>query len=221
MTRALNWARVESWSDVSLAGTTLDPQNRRFDPVDQLTTLRIAVVNDRHYSEHLLEGDRDRRCVHCVVRALLANVCELDWCALNLFCWPQRLDIVYRHGEVYDPTTLARIDQYLRDYHTGDVPEFDPRVFDLLHDLVVSVGDPDAQIQIVCGYRTPHTNEYLRTHGHGVARHSCTCRGWQSIFTYRECQLLRDAALALHRGGVGYCASSNFIHVDTGRVRRW
>jgi uncharacterized protein YcbK (DUF882 family) len=32
---------------------------------------------------------------------------------------------------------------------------------------------------------------------------------------------LRDAALALKAGGVGYYARSDFIHVDTGRVRRW
>jgi uncharacterized protein YcbK (DUF882 family) len=32
---------------------------------------------------------------------------------------------------------------------------------------------------------------------------------------------VRDAALALHRGGVGYYEQSNFVHVDVGRVRRW
>jgi uncharacterized protein YcbK (DUF882 family) len=34
-------------------------------------------------------------------------------------------------------------------------------------------------------------------------------------------QKLRDAALAMKRGGVGYYAASNFVHVDVGRVRRW
>ena len=32
---------------------------------------------------------------------------------------------------------------------------------------------------------------------------------------------LRDAALQLARGGVGYYPQSNFIHLDTGRVRSW
>jgi uncharacterized protein YcbK (DUF882 family) len=36
-----------------------------------------------------------------------------------------------------------------------------------------------------------------------------------------ETSTLRDAALALHRGGVGYYAKSEFVHVDVGRVRRW
>lgn len=32
---------------------------------------------------------------------------------------------------------------------------------------------------------------------------------------------VRDIALSLHRGGVGYYPHSNFVHVDTGRVRQW
>jgi uncharacterized protein YcbK (DUF882 family) len=32
---------------------------------------------------------------------------------------------------------------------------------------------------------------------------------------------LRDAALELHRGGVGYYPVSDFVHVDVGRVRHW
>ena len=135
----------------------------------------------------------------------------------------ERLDVVYRRGDVYDPAALARINQYLRDYRTGDTRQYDPRVFDLLHDVISSVGRADGQIQIVCGYRTPHTNEYLRRHGHGVARHSLHMQGMAIDIrvpgvTAAE---IRDAALALHRGGVGYYAASNFVHIDTGRIRRW
>jgi uncharacterized protein YcbK (DUF882 family) len=135
----------------------------------------------------------------------------------------ERLDVVYRRGEVYDPEGLTRINQYLRDYRTGDIRQYDPRVFDLLHDVMGSVGRADGQIEIVCGYRTPHTNEYLRTHGHGVARHSLHMQGMAIDIrvpgvTAAE---IRDAAQALHRGGVGYYATSNFVHIDTGRIRRW
>lgn len=135
----------------------------------------------------------------------------------------ERLDVVYRRGDIYDLAALTRINQYLRDYRTGDIRQYDPRVFDLLHDVVGSVGRADAQIQIVCGYRTPHTNEYLRMHGHGVARHSLHMQGMAIDIrvpgvTAAE---IRDAALALHRGGVGYYATSNFVHIDTGRIRRW
>src|SRR5690348_1168206 len=54
----------------------------------------------------------------------------------------QRIDIVYRHGDTYDPEALAQLNRYLRDHRTGDVHEYDPRVFDLLHDLNAALGRP-------------------------------------------------------------------------------
>jgi len=135
----------------------------------------------------------------------------------------ERLDIVYRQGDRYLPSALSTLDHYLRDHRTGDVHHFDPRLFDLLHDLTVATGHPDAEIDVVCGYRTPWSNEFLRTHSSGVASHSLHLQAMAidirvpGIKTAR----LRDAALALRRGGVGYYASSDFIHVDVGRVRRW
>lgn len=135
----------------------------------------------------------------------------------------EHLDVIYRHGEDYDPVAEARINQYLRDYRTGDVYDYDPRLFDLLHDLLVSLRRPDAEIDVVCGYRTPRTNEYLRTHGHGVALHSLHMQAMAIDIRVPGVSTaeLRDAALKLHRGGVGYYAKSAFVHVDVGRVRRW
>lgn len=133
------------------------------------------------------------------------------------------LDVVYRHGDSYDPDALARINQYLRDYRNGEVHEYDSRLLDLLRDLMVSLGRPDAEIDVVCGYRTPRTNEYLRTHGHGVARHSLHMQAMAIDIRVPGVPTteLRDAALDLHRGGVGYYAASDFVHVDVGRIRRW
>jgi uncharacterized protein YcbK (DUF882 family) len=135
----------------------------------------------------------------------------------------ERLDVVYRHGDEYDPQAQTRINEYLRDYRTGDVHEYDPRLFDLLHDLLISLGRPDAEIDVVCGYRTPHTNEYLRTHGHGVALHSLHMQAMAIDIRVPGVSTteLRDAALRLRRGGVGYYEKSAFVHVDVGRVRRW
>lgn len=135
----------------------------------------------------------------------------------------ERLDIVYRHGNNYDSAAVDRIDHYLRDHRTGDVHSYDPRVFDLLHDLMAALGRPNEEIDVVCGYRTPWSNNYLRTHGHGVALHSLHMQAMAidirvpGVSTAK----VRDTALALHRGGVGYYATSNFVHVDVGRVRRW
>jgi uncharacterized protein YcbK (DUF882 family) len=135
----------------------------------------------------------------------------------------ERIDIVYRRGEEYIPSALAKLDYFLRDHVTGDVRHFDPRLYDILSDLTASVGHPGGEIEIVCGYRTPTTNESLRAHTTGVAKHSLHIQAeaidlrMPGINTLK----LRAAALALRRGGVGYYPHSDFIHVDTGRVRQW
>ncbi|HXZ79416.1 MAG TPA: DUF882 domain-containing protein [Terriglobales bacterium] len=135
----------------------------------------------------------------------------------------ESLDIVYRRGDEYIPDALAQLNDFLRDHRTGDVHQYDPRVFDLLSDLTAAVGKPGAEIDIICGYRTPWSNEYLRTHGHGVAQHSLHMQAMAIDIRIPGVKTseLRDAALALHRGGVGYYAASDFVHVDVGRVRRW
>src|SRR5258708_17371372 len=135
----------------------------------------------------------------------------------------ERIDIVYRRGEAYIPEALAKLDFFLRDHRTGDVRHFDPRLYDILSDLTASVGRPGGEIDIVCGYRTSSTNESLRAHTTGVARNSLHIQAeavdlrMPGIDTLK----LRKAALALRRGGVGYYPHSDFIHVDTGRVRQW
>jgi uncharacterized protein YcbK (DUF882 family) len=135
----------------------------------------------------------------------------------------ERLNIVYRSNEGYDYESLARLDRYLRDHRTADIHAYDPRVFDLLHDLTTSLGNPNLEIDVICGYRTPWRNEFLRTHGHGVARHSLHMQGMAIDIRVPGVPTakLRDAAIALHRGGVGYYPTSDFVHVDVGRIRRW
>jgi uncharacterized protein YcbK (DUF882 family) len=135
----------------------------------------------------------------------------------------ERLDVVYRRGDAYQPEALSKLDHFLRDHRTGEIHHFDPRLFDLLSDLTEAVGRPDAEVDIICGYRTPWSNEFLRTHTAGVAKNSLHMQAEAIDIRLPGSQLsqFRDAALALHRGGVGYYASSDFIHVDIGRVRRW
>jgi uncharacterized protein YcbK (DUF882 family) len=137
----------------------------------------------------------------------------------------ERLGIIYRRGENYVPEALAELDHYLRDSRTGEVRHFDPRLFDLLHDLTASLNDSDGEIDVVCGYRTPWSNEFLRTRSAhtGVARHSLHMQAEAIDIRLPgiPTSVVRDAALRLHRGGVGYYRDSNFVHVDVGRVRRW
>jgi uncharacterized protein YcbK (DUF882 family) len=103
------------------------------------------------------------------------------------------------------------------------VKQYDVREFDLLHDLLARLGHPDDVIDIVCGYRTPWSNQYLRQHGHGVALHSqhMEAKAIDIRIPGVTSAKIRDAALSLQRGGVGYYAQSDFVHVDVGRVRRW
>lgn len=135
----------------------------------------------------------------------------------------ERIDIVYRRGDRYVPDALAKLDYFLRDHVTGDVRHFDPRLYDILSELTAAVGRPGGELEIVCGYRAPSTNAALRAHTEGVAKNSLHIQAeaidlrMPGINTLK----LREAALELRRGGVGYYPHSDFIHVDTGRVRQW
>jgi uncharacterized protein YcbK (DUF882 family) len=137
----------------------------------------------------------------------------------------ERLDIVYRHGDTYVPEALDALDHFLRDHRTNDVHHFDPRLFDLLQDLTASLNDSGGEIDVICGYRTPRSNEFLRTRSPhtGVAQHSLHMQAEAIDIRLPgiPTAAVRDAALRLHRGGVGFYRSSNFVHVDVGRVRHW
>lgn len=135
----------------------------------------------------------------------------------------EHLDVVYRIGDLYVPHALEALDRFLRDHRTGDVPHYNPRLFDLLSDLTAAVGRANDEIHVLCGYRSHWSNEFLRRTTTGVAKHSLHMQA-EAIdirLPGTKTSVFRDAAVALHRGGVGYYASSDFIHVDVGRVRRW
>lgn len=135
----------------------------------------------------------------------------------------QHIDIVYREGDQYIPEAIDQLDHFLRDSRNGEVNHFDPRLFDLLTDLTASLGRPDVEINVLCGYRTPSTNAFLRRRSRRVARHSLHMEAMAMDIRVPgvTAKQLRDAALQLHRGGVGYYRRSNFVHVDVGPVRRW
>ena len=134
----------------------------------------------------------------------------------------ERLTIVYWQDGRYLPESLGEIRRFLRDWRTGDATWIDTDLLDLLHDLARLTGTR-SPFQVICAYRTPQTNEMLRARGSGVATHSQHLRG-RAIdvrLTDVPTNELRDAALSLGRGGVGYYASSDFVHLDTGPIRSW
>jgi uncharacterized protein YcbK (DUF882 family) len=135
----------------------------------------------------------------------------------------ESIDIVYRQGDHYLPDALAKLDLFLRDHRTGAIHDYDPRLFDLLSTLEKRIGRPGAEIDVICGYRSPWSNEFLRRHSLGVAAHSLHMEA-EAIdirIPGTSTLALRNAALALKLGGVGYYPLSNFVHVDVGRVRQW
>ncbi len=76
---------------------------------------------------------------------------------------------------------------------------------------------------MISGYRSPSTNAALRSRSSGVAEHSLHMQGRAIDIRLRgfPTAILRDLAIALKRGGVGFYPVSDFVHVDTGRVRVW
>ncbi|MCU1322121.1 MAG: hypothetical protein JWM43_1770 [Acidobacteriaceae bacterium] len=137
----------------------------------------------------------------------------------------ETLDIVYRVGDTYVPEAVEKLNFFLRDRHTQDVAVYDPKEFDVLHGLLSRLRRPNGVIDIVCGYRTPETNAALRQNSPqtGVAEHSQHMEGHAIDLRVPGVSTvaLRNAALSLHAGGVGYYPVSQFVHVDVGPVRQW
>lgn len=140
------------------------------------------------------------------------------------------LDVVYRIGNTYLPGAIEKLNHFLRDHRTQDTANYDPKEFDVLHNVLAKLNRPSATIDIVCGYRTPWSNNFLRTRGGtaapavtGVAQHSqhMLSKAIDIRIPGVTTKSLRDAALSLHAGGVGYYPVSQFVHVDVGPVRQW
>jgi uncharacterized protein YcbK (DUF882 family) len=133
----------------------------------------------------------------------------------------ERLKVVYWEQGGYVPESLAQINQLLRDHRTGTVYEIDRRLLDVLSQVRTRL-DTNEPFQIISGYRSPQTNAMLHSHSDGVAPHSLHMDGMAADVRIqgRTLELLRDVALSMKSGGVGYYPSQ-FVHIDVGRVRRW
>lgn len=115
----------------------------------------------------------------------------------------------------YVPESLKRLNHLLRDKLNNKTIHIDKRVFDLMCALQnkVSIKKP---LEVICGYRSPETNNYLRKVSSGVARNSLHVLGHAVDIRMKDINLgkFRDAAKSLKMGGVGYYPRSGFIHVD-------
>ena len=122
----------------------------------------------------------------------------------------------------YVPEGLSALKRLLRDHYSDEQHAIDPRLLDLLHHLHTGLGAREP-FHVISGYRSPTTNAALAARSGGVATRSLHMRGEAIDVRLPGCDLttMRDAALALRAGGVGYYGGPSFVHVDVGRVRRW
>ncbi len=134
----------------------------------------------------------------------------------------EELSIVYHDGVSHMSSALQSINQFLSDFRTGEIHPIDTRLLDALY-LLQQKSKAENRFEIISAYRSPKTNAQLRSKSHGVAKRSLHMQG-KAIDIRLEgikTKTLRDTAIAMKIGGVGYYHRSDFIHLDTGRVRYW
>lgn len=132
------------------------------------------------------------------------------------------LKAVYWERGGYVDGALDEARHLLRDWRNGQQHEMDPGLFDLFDDLRTQL-EVDRPLQIISGYRSPATNAAMHAKSSGVAKHSLHMTGQATDIRIEGVALrhLQKAARSLGRGGVGFYPVSNFVHLDTGRVRQW
>jgi len=135
----------------------------------------------------------------------------------------EQLSIVYARDGKYLPKALSKINHCLRDFRSNEKHAIDPVLLDVLYDLQEAAGNKNGVFEVVSGFRSLGTNKMLRNKSHGVAKRSLHMEG-KAIdlrLSGTSTKKLRDLAIGLKRGGTGYYAESDFVHLDTGRVRQW
>ena len=152
-------------------------------------------------------------------RAPIRQVCSLGF--YNLHTGESLKTVYYENGR-YVAGALQEINYVLRDFRANEVKPIDPRLLDLLVELRDQLGTT-ASYDVISGYRSPKTNAMLHSYSEGVAVHSLHVDGRAIDIRVlnRDLSTLHYAALSLRAGGVGYYPRSDFVHVDTGRIRRW
>lgn len=134
----------------------------------------------------------------------------------------EMLKATYWRDGKYDKGALKDINYILRDFRTGDIFQMDTKLLDLLVELHRRTGSRKP-FEIISGYRSPKTNAVLASASGAVAKHSMHMQGKAIDIRLMDVALsdLHTTAIGMKAGGVGYYTRSNFVHVDTGRVRYW
>jgi uncharacterized protein YcbK (DUF882 family) len=134
----------------------------------------------------------------------------------------ESLTVTFKVNGRYDETALAKINHFLRDWRNHKETKMNPHLFDILWEVNRDTGGKQP-VQIISAFRSPETNEMLRSRSSGVAKHSQHTLGNAIDFRIPDVALadLRAAGLRLQRGGVGFYPGSDFVHMDTSSIRHW
>jgi len=147
---------------------------------------------------------------------------SVDWIEFHNTHTDASLKVTFRDANGFVPSALEQFDEILGDHRSHERRKMDPQLFVLLVDLAAAAGT-EPRYDIISGFRSAGTNEKLRSNGGGQAKNSQHIEG-KAIDVRLEgvsTDSLRNLARALKRGGVGYYPKSDFVHVDTARVRYW
>jgi uncharacterized protein YcbK (DUF882 family) len=135
----------------------------------------------------------------------------------------EKLTVTYRNsnGE-YDHEALCAIDRILRCPYTEEVARIDIRTIEYLNRIDKRLGGGN-EIHVISGYRSPAYNRHLRLDGHHVAKRSLHVKGKAIDIAIPniKTEIVRQTALKLRTGGVGYYPDSGFVHIDSGPFRTW
>ena len=134
----------------------------------------------------------------------------------------ETLQLAYRDASGFIAPALDKMRWLLRDHRANEAGRMDAQLFDQLTALAEAAG-VDPRFEVISAYRSPRTNAALRAAGRGVATRSLHMEGRAIDVRLHgvSCATLRDLAVRAAAGGVGYYRASNFVHLDTGRVRAW
>lgn len=134
----------------------------------------------------------------------------------------KNLEVTYFENGAYSEEGMKQLRIFLADWRNGQEKDMDPALMDILWQIQLKSRHRDTY-EVISAYRSPETNNLLRSRSSGVAKNSQHVPGKAIDVRLRgmDTGKLRDTALELQLGGVGYYRKSDFVHVDTGRVRRW
>jgi len=195
--------------------------------MDQVTNNRLENQNRRGFLRQSLAAATAVGTAtagsNAIASALTAPIFDPDKTLrlVNAHTW-EKLDIVYWSQGRYIDESLGLINHLMRDHRAGESIAMDVQLIDDLHRLYTLL-DTSERIHILSGYRTKATNAKLRSRSNGVAKYSLHMEGRAIDLSVpgKSAKQVQNAAASMQAGGVGYYASSGFVHIDTGNVRRW